>query len=177
MGLRMLSYRDRVRQELSELERRVRESCIVVALLGAGGKGIVERRKIGQRLEAKGIIALIPEDDFPEFSPSLIEEVILRRADIDLIFINVESWGTVAEFVQFHDEKDIAPKLRVLVQHAYHPLYGNSTSYLTDVYLTHLAVYGHLYAYGNEECGFPTSERIIMVLANRYKELKFLGKI
>ena len=169
----MLGYRDKLRQELSELERRVKESCIIVALLGTGGKGIVERREIGQKLEADGIIALIPEDDFPEFSPSLIEEVILKRADTDLIFINVESWGTVAEFVQFHDKKDIAPKLRVLVYHAYHPLYGSSKSYLTDVYLTHLAVYGHVYAHGNEKCGFPTSERIITILANRYKELKF----
>ena len=172
----MMSYKKRIREKLSELERSIKENYMVVALLGAGGSGIDERRRIARILEADGIVALIPEDDFPEFAPSLIEEVILKKADIDLIFINVESWGTVAEFSQFHDKKDIALKLRVLVQHSYHPLYGSSKSYLTDLYLTHLAKYGHVYAYSVEGL-FPTPERIIRILARRYKELKFLGKI
>jgi len=171
-----MSYKRKIREELSELERKLNERYMVVALLGAGGKRIDERRKIGRRLESDGIVALIPEDDFPEFAPSLIEEVIFEKADIDLVFINIESWGTVAEFAQFHDKKEIAAKLRVLVQHSYHPLYGASTSYLTDLYLTHLAKYGHVYACGGRG-RFPTPERVIRILAKRFRELKFLGKI
>ncbi|MEM2930799.1 MAG: hypothetical protein QW797_08090 [Thermoproteota archaeon] len=42
------------------------------------------------------------------------------------------------------------------MKHEHHPLYGNSASYLTDVYLTHLAVFGHVYAVGDSrETFFP----------------------
>ncbi len=102
----------------------------------------------------------------------------MERADVDLIFINVESWGSATEFAQFHDKKLIAPKLRVLVPYKHHPLYGTSKSYLTDLYLTHLAIYGHVYAYDDErESIFPTSEKIIVTLSLRYRRLKALGKI
>jgi hypothetical protein len=94
-----------------------------------------------------GMIVLIPEDDFPrEVAPSLVEEAMLSKGDVELVFINVESWGTVTESTQFHRNRRIAPELMVLVGHEHHLLYGSSASYLTDVYLTHLAVFGHVYA-------------------------------
>jgi hypothetical protein len=66
-------------------------------------------------------------------------------------------------------------KIRVLVECPYHPLYGSESSYLTDIYLTHLAVYGHVYTFGDEPGSvFPTSESIILGLADRYRAWKTL---
>lgn len=116
-----------VRRELRRLEKRVRDTCLVVVLLGAGGRGIDERRRIAERLEASGMLVLIPEDDFtPEAAPSLVEDAVFRMADVDLVFVNVESWGSVAEFAQFHDREPVASKLRVLTLYKHHPLYGDS---------------------------------------------------
>ena len=66
---------DRVRGERKRFEEMVREACIIVVLLGAGGKEIRKRRNIAKKLRDNGIIALIPEDDFaPDVAPSLTEE-------------------------------------------------------------------------------------------------------
>ncbi|RLE96874.1 MAG: hypothetical protein DRJ63_09975 [Thermoprotei archaeon] len=114
------------------------------------------------------MICLIPEEDFPkEVSPSIIEEAIFRKADVDLIFVNVESWGSATEFAQLVRIKEVAQKLRVLTHYKYHPLYGRSKSYLT-----YMALYGHVYAYSN--CGkiFPTDSEIIVTLAKRFREIK-----
>ncbi|MGC9346029.1 MAG: hypothetical protein ACP5ER_04475 [Candidatus Bathyarchaeales archaeon] len=171
--------RDGILEGRKRLEEHVRDTCIIVVLLGAGGRGIERRREIARKLEENWILVLIPEDDFaPDVAPSLTEEAILERADVDLIFVNVESWGSVVEFVQFHNKELIAPKLRVLTLYKYHPLYASSKSYLTDLYLTHLAKYGHVYAYDDGKGRvFPTSEKIIVTLSLRYKQLKALGKI
>ncbi|MGC8870793.1 MAG: hypothetical protein ACP5PT_06880 [Brevinematia bacterium] len=171
--------KDWIRSERRKLEDLVKETCIIVVLLGAGGKEIKKRRGIAKKLRDNGIIALIPEDDFaPDVAPSLTEEFIFKDSDVDLVFINVESWGSATEFAQFHDHVSIAPKLRILTFHKHHPLYGNSKSYLSDLYLTHLTKYGHVYAYDDEkESVFPTSEKIILMLSIRYKLLRVLGKV
>lgn len=150
-----------IREKRRELEQRVKETCIIVVLLGAGGKGLERRRKLDEILEKDGILTLVPEDDFaPDAAPSLTEEAVLEKADVDLIFINVESWGSATEFGQFHDKRSIAQKLRVLTFYEYHPIYGASTSYLTDLYLIHMVKYGHVYAYDdNGRSVFPTSEK------------------
>ncbi len=174
---RLNDARRKIREEIERLAKKIGDTCIIVALLGAGGRGIEERRRIKLHLEKMNIITLIPEDDIPEeLSPSLLEEAILTKSDIDLIFVNVESWGTATEFAQFHDKHEIAYKLRVLVPAEYHPIYGREGGYLTDLYLTHLTLYGHVYAYGNGE-RFPKPEKIILTIAMRFKELKALGKI
>lgn len=172
-------FADWIRSERRNFESLVRETCIIVVLLGAGGKEIVKRRSIARKLRDNGIIALIPEDDFaPDVAPSLTEEFIFKHSDVDLVFLNVESWGSATEFAQFHDDARIAPKLRVLTFHRHHPLYGSSKSYLSDLYLTHLAKYGHIYAYNDkEENAFPTSEKIILTISIRYKLLRALGKV
>jgi len=171
--------RKSIQEKRRELERRVGETSIIVVLLGVGNKGLERRRNLDEKLEEVGILSLVPEDDFaPDVAPSLTEEAILERADVDLIFINVESWGSATEFGQFHDKRDIAPKLRVLTPYKYHPIYGSSTSYLTDLYLTHTVKYGHVYAYDNSSrSAFPTSEKIVITIATRYRRLVALGKI
>ena len=171
--------RKSIQEKRRELERRVGETSIIVVLLGVGNKGLERRRNLDEKLEEVGILSLVPEDDFaPDVAPSLTEEAILERADVDLIFINVESWGSATEFGQFHDKRNIAPKLRVLTPYKYHPIYGSSTSYLTDLYLTHTVKYGHVYAYDNSSrSAFPTSEKIVITIATRYRRLVALGKI
>jgi len=168
-----------IHEEKNRIEKSLKETYITVALLGAGGKGIEKRREMAKKLEENGVIALIPEDDFaPDVAPSLIEEAVLEKADVDLVFVNVESWGSATEFAQFYDNALIAPKLRVLTHYKYHPIYGSSKSYLTDLYLSFIAKHGHVYAYGEEEeSKFPDSETIILVLSLRYKLLKALGKV
>ena len=51
-GLRHLA-KEAIHQKLMELVRRIKETSIVVALLGASGKGLEERRRIGRKLEEK----------------------------------------------------------------------------------------------------------------------------
>ncbi|MEM3590865.1 MAG: hypothetical protein QW702_02030 [Candidatus Bathyarchaeia archaeon] len=166
-----------IHEERKRIEGLLKETLIIVVLLGAGGKGVEKRREIAKKLEENGVIALIPEDDFaPDIAPSLIEEAVFKEADVDLIFINVESWGSATEFAQFYDKAIIAPKLRILTHYKYHPIYGSSHSYLTDLYLSFMAKHGHVYAYGEED-NFPDPEKIILVLSLRYKFLKALGRV
>jgi len=55
----------------------------------------------------------VPEDDFSDVPPSLAERSTLKESDVELVFVNVESWGSATEFGQFHTDEKIAPKLRV----------------------------------------------------------------
>lgn len=169
-----------IQETRRELEERVKETCIIVVLLGAGGRGLERRRNIDEKLEEEGILSLVPEDDFSldDVAPSLTEEAVLKKDDVDLIFINVQSWGSATEFGQFYDKRDIAPKLRVLTPYQYHPIYGSSVDYLTDLYLTYTVKYGHVYAYDDSSrSGFPTSEKIVVTIATRHRSLVELGKI
>ena len=176
-------FRNRILVRISlrkrRIEKKIRETGVIIVLLGAGGRGLRQRRMLRDELASMGMIALIPEDDFPgEVAPSLVEEAMLSKGDVELVFINVESWGTVTEFTQFHRNRRIAPKLRVLVRHEHHPLYGGSGSYLTDVYLTHLAVFGHVYAIDDSrKTIFPTARETVVKLADRYRLCKALGFI
>ena len=166
-----------MRRAREDLERRLGLASIVVVLLGAGGRGLEERRLIAEELERMGAIALVPEDDFPDVAPSVIEEVLLERGDVDLIFVSVESWGSVAEFSQFHDRPSVGRKLRVLVPGRHHPLYGEGGGYLTDLYLTHLVKYGHVYAFGRDGGPFPSPRSIAVKIAGRHMVLAAFGKL
>lgn len=165
-----------MRRAREDLERRLKLASVVVVLLGAGGRGLEERRLIAEELREMGAIALVPEDDFPDAAPSVVEEVLLERGDVDLVFISVESWGSVAEFSQFHDRPRVGPKLRVLVPWDRHPLYG-SGGYLTDLYLTHLVKYGHVYAFGRNGRPFPSPGSIAVKIVGRHMALAALGKL
>src|SRR5438093_11130342 len=127
------------------MEDRLKRSGLLVMLLGSSGRGLDERRAVAHVLRSRGIVALVPEDDFsPEIGPSVIEEDILERSDVDLVFLSIESWGAATEFGQFSSNPKIAPKRRVLVRPEYHPVHSPRGSYLTDLYLTHLVRSGHV---------------------------------
>lgn len=176
MALDPSNSRKRLHQLKNRLEKRLRQTSIIVVLLGAGGTGLAERRRISRRLASRGLLPLIPEDDFPRHvSPSLVEEAMLSKGDVDLIFLNVQSWGSATELGQFHRNRKIAPKLRILVPPAYHPLHGRSTSYLTDVYLNHLTAFGHVYAVnGKQQVPVPSARTLIVKMSERYRQLKVL---
>lgn len=159
-----------------KLERKVERSSLIVALLGAGRKGLEERRAIARDLSLRRIIAIVPEDDLPRgISPSLAETAILFRSDVSLIFINVESWGSAAEFGQFSADPDVARKLRVLVRPRYHPLHGTADGYLQDLYLTHMVSFGHVYPIdGRRLVSVPTAHRLVTLLAERHRQIRAL---
>ena len=130
-----------------------------------------ERRDIARALERGGMNVVVPEDDLPhDASPSLAEEEMIVHGDADVVFLNVDSWGTAAEFGQYADRGPWARKLRVLVRAEYHPLYGQRRSYLSDLYLNHLAVFGHVYAVGIPgDVPASTVPRLVELLARRYR--------
>jgi hypothetical protein len=159
-----------------ELRRRLGRTSLIVVLLGAGGRGLAYRRNVRRGLSSRGIIALIPEEDFPpSISTSLAEEAMLSRGDAELVFVHIQSWGSACEFAQFHQSRAIARKLRVLVPPQYHPLHGRSKSYLTDLYLTHLALHGHVYPVSSEDRSFPSAKKVIVKLSERDRMLKAIG--
>ncbi len=102
---------------------------------------------------------------------------MLSRGDAELVFVNIQSWGSASEFVQFHQDREIGRNLRVLVPCRYHPLHGRSKSYLTDLYLTHLAVHGHVYPVGLGKRSFPSAMTVIVKLSERYRMLKAIGNL
>jgi hypothetical protein len=166
----------RLRVTLRELERRGRRCGVIVVLMGSGGQGLRQRRRLRDALSREGVIALIPEDDFPQdIAPSIAERIALSRAEIDLVFLNLQSWGTATEFGQFHEHRRIARKLRVLVDWHHHPLHSNSRSYLSDLYLTHLAAYGHVYPITSDRGSpFPSVKKTVVKLAVRYGQWRAL---
>lgn len=163
----------------TQMQKELRAVEVIVALLGAGGKGLEQRRAIARELVMRGIFAVIPEDILPyQLSPSLLERKLLSEEDLDIAFVNVESWGSAAEFSEFRTDKRIAPKLRVLVERNHHPLYGSSKGYLTDAYLTHDAVFGHVYMYRSEASQdepVPTPRDLVVTLSERYRQWKAFG--
>lgn len=171
-----------IERKEKEVRKEIKATKVVVALLGASGKGLQERMSMAEELLHKGVLAFVPEDVLAaEVSPSLLERRILSAEDLDLAFVNVESWGSASEFSEFRNELGIASKLRVLVEREYHPLYGSSKSYLTDAYLTQDAVFGHVYMYrrnadstSNETERVPTPRDLVMILSERYLQWKAL---
>src|SRR2546427_5664020 len=159
-----------------EAEHRLQRSGLVVILLGSSGRGLDERRDVAHVLTRRGIVALVPEDDFPvEIRPSVLEVDVLERSDMDLVFLSIESSGAAAEFGQFSSNPKIAPKLRVLVRPEYHPVHSPPGSYLTDLYLTHLVRYGHVYPVdGGRQAPVPSAKALIPMLAERHREIKAL---
>ena len=164
----------RVHKIRKEAAERLKRSGLVVILLGSSGRGLDERREVAHVLARRGIVALVPKDDFPvETGPSVLEVDVLERSDVDLVFLSIESWGAATEFGQFSSDPRIAPKLRVLVRPEYHPVHSPPGSYLTDLYLTHLVRYGHVYPVdGGRQASVPSAKALISMLVERHREIQ-----
>src|SRR5947209_12980566 len=160
----------------AEAEERLKRSGLIIILLGSSERGLDERRQVAELLRGRGIVALVPEDDFPkEIGPSVIEDDVLERSDVDLVCLSIESRGAATEFGQFSSNPRIAPKLRVLVRPEYHPVHSPPGSYLTDLYLTHLVRYGHVYPVdGGRQAPVPSAKALIPMLVERHREIKAL---
>jgi len=164
----------RLRPDRERLESRIGRSTLIVVLLGSAGNGLEERRRVARLLNDLGMAALVPEDDFPrDVGASVVERAILSRADVDLVFVSVQSWGSATEFGQFHTDPRIARKLRVLVDPEHHPLHDPKDGYLRDLYLTHLVAYGHVYAVdGGRMVRAPSKESLMLQMAERHRQIK-----
>jgi hypothetical protein len=160
---------------IRELRERIKKESLTVALLGAGGRGLDERRSLSAELSRAGINVIIPEDRLPpELAPSIAERELLSSGELDLAFVSIESWGSAAEFSEFHDDPRMAPKLRVIVDRRHHPMYGSVSGYLVDVYLTHDAVFGHVYMQGDSAEGLPSPREIVVKISERFRQWKSL---
>jgi len=173
-------------------EEELGETHIIVALLGEGGKGLDDRRRIAKKLEAEGMTAIVPEDDLGVrgMPPIDVEEMYFQESDVDVIFIDVKPLGSEAEFMRFTGNNRLCLRIRVLVERQYHPVYDRTnrlalmdgsarkkTGTLTWEYMSHEGKYGHTYAYDNAGAGgFPTVEELIEVLAKCHRWLRFEAK-
>ncbi len=164
----------RLRTARESLESQIGRSALVVVLLGSAGNGLEERRDLARTLNGRGMVALVPEDDFPrDVGPSVMERAVLSTADVDLVFVNVRSWGTATEFGQFHSLPRIARKLRILVDPDHHPIHGPTDGYLRDLYLTHLTAYGHVYAVNaGRMIPTPSAASVVRLLTERHRQIK-----
>lgn len=162
------------------LRSRISEEKLTVVLLGAADRGLDARRTIAKHLIREGITALVPEDDFPgDVALSLSNRIILSADTVDLVFVNVQSWGSTAEFSELSGQGSVVGKLRVLVPRRVHPIYGSAGGYLTDAYMTHEAVHGHVYIYredseADDPPWMPTPLEVTTKIAKRYKQWKAL---
>ncbi|MEX2683062.1 MAG: hypothetical protein Q6373_015845 [Candidatus Sigynarchaeota archaeon] len=77
-------------------------------------------------------IVMLFEDCEAVARASVDEELILMNSEIDMVIILPESFGSVAELVDFSHNRKIYPKMRVFVKKRYHPQQGESKSYLRD---------------------------------------------
>jgi hypothetical protein len=163
------------------IQAKFKKSTTRVVLLGEGRAGLKERRSIARELEMKGISAIVPEDVIPpEMAPDVNEKFIVERDDVDLVFVNPASWGSVLEFGQFAKTPKTARKLRILVKRRHHPLYG-AGGYVTSSYFTHELIYGHVYICKSasdsksERIWIPSKRQLILKIAERYQEWKALN--
>jgi hypothetical protein len=150
--------------------------------LGASGEGLDERRRIRDHvmLDHPETTVIIPEEHIDQsINPVLAEQAILSGSDVDLVFIHVNSWGTSNEFGQFSQSSEIAPKLRVLVDHKYHPMHirdERNRSYLSSAYLLFMARFGHVYPVRGTSELFPTAETAVRILSDITRQLRFFQK-
>lgn len=129
------------------------------------------RKEIKECLKELGNNALFPEELELEY-PATEEQIIFQEKDVDLLIILPEAWGSISEFNTFSQNQKLALKLRIFVPKLYHPLYGSSSNYLTDAFLTYLAEYGHVYYYQNNNELFSIIEK----LTECYRRICYLKK-
>ncbi len=67
-----------------------------------------------------------------------------------------------------------------MVGRRHHPIYGSisPSGYLSDTYMTHETIFGHIYMYRDrvdDPDWLPTSREIVLRIAGRYREWKAFG--
>lgn len=82
---------------------------------------------------------------------SVDEELVLMDPGIDMVIILPESFGSVAELVDFSHNRRILPKMRVFVKKRYHPQEGNSKSYFRDFLRKFDSRTGHVSWFDSDE--------------------------
>ena len=132
------------------------------------------RQRIKLRLIEENCLATTPEENIDPAYASMDEKLLLRKEEIDLIFIIPTSEGSISELSSFADDMKILPKLRVLVPSEFHPFYGPSESYTTSKYLELMSDYGHVYPFDINENFHPDPLQIVSSLVSVYKRRKLL---
>jgi vacuolar-type H+-ATPase subunit F/Vma7 len=168
-----------VKKRIDEIEKSLKTTSIGIALLGSN-ESLPIRRQIKRMVleENPATTIFIPDDDVPrEGNSTLYEKDILRRIEIDLVFIAPGSPGSFTEFGQFSENTEIARKMRVLVDHSQHPLHANPpTGYVTSAELVFLAKYGAVYAIRGTSDLFPDMAHAILIITDISRQVKYFEK-
>lgn len=122
--------------------------------------------------ESLNHIAIFPEE-LRFIYPAIDEKNLLREKEVDMAIILPEGPGAISEFSDFSSDHDIAFKLRVFVPKKFHPLEQElekvEPSYLTNAYLIHLTLFGHIYAFENNS---DLIKKVILILES-YRRIKY----
>jgi hypothetical protein len=194
-----LPYRLKNRKEIHELVKEIQKELEtftpVILICGAGPcqdkiNGLIDcdecptdlksccdynlRERLRDTLRDEGCLSSLFEDNEDITYASMDEKIILRKSEIDLVFIFPNSMGSANELGAFAEDKVIRPKLRVLVPHEFHPFYSASDSYLTSAYQELMAYYRHVYAFSLSDNIHPHPIEIASKLTAVYRRRKLL---
>jgi len=147
------------------------EKCDKVNCLGP------RRRKEIKRLVEEDLcdIAIFPEE-LGFIHPAIEQRVLIMDKEIDLVILLPEGPGSIAEFGEYSSNPEIAYKLRVFVPTKYHPfemdIEGHEQGYLSNAYLIHLTLYGHVYSYNDD---LDLKKKLIFLLES-FRRIKYSKK-
>ena len=122
--------------------------------------------------ESLNHIAIFPEE-LRFIYPAIDEKNLLKEKEVDMAIILPEGPGAISEFSDFSSDQDIAFKLRIFVPTKFHPLEHEleniEPSYLTNAYLIHLTLFGHVYAFENNS---DLIKKVILIIES-YRRIKY----
>ncbi|MHA1715146.1 MAG: hypothetical protein ACTSXP_05855 [Promethearchaeota archaeon] len=114
-------------------------------------KGVRRRILLRKQLEKEKFNVDFFEDVEKINNNAIEEEMILMDEDVHLVILLPESFGSCLEFGDFYNNEAIASKLRIFVNKRYHPIYGESHSYLPEILAKYMVKYGHVYYFENND--------------------------
>lgn len=130
------------------------------------------RNRINQKLNDENCLATTFEEDFELNIASIEEQIILKNDEVDIVIVISDSKGSAAELAIFAKDPIIRRKLRVFVPYQYHPLYSDSESFLTSLYLELMSVFGHIYPIDPTGKHHPTGITIATILMRAFRLYK-----
>lgn len=152
-----------VSNNYEKCERCEKADCI-------GARRRILLRKVIE--ESLGHIAIFPEE-LKFIYPAIDEKNLLKEKEVDMAMILPEGPGAISEFSDFSSDHEIAFKLRVFVPKKFHPLEHElenmEPSYLTNAYLIHLTLFGHVYAFENNS---DLIKKVILIIES-YRRIKY----